>query len=121
MNLAGTVAAIRLRCPRCRAGKLFASFTRTNSCCPKCGLHFESEPGFFLISIFINLALTLVAATSLAVVLYCTGNLGVGALWLFPAVVAICPLIFLRVSRSIWLAAMYHYAPSEFNSRTAPK
>jgi hypothetical protein len=87
---------------------------KMNSACPSCRLRFESEPGFYQISMFINLVLTFVSATLVTAGLFYADILTLEGLWLFPILMAIFPLIFLRVSRSIWLAVMYRFAPEEF-------
>lgn len=50
-------------CPRCRKGHLFthsllniAKLNSTNSSCEKCGLTYESEPGFFYGAMYVSYA-----------------------------------------------------------------
>ncbi|MGA7269579.1 MAG: DUF983 domain-containing protein [Acidimicrobiia bacterium] len=40
--------ALRLRCPRCGARGIFASFFELHDRCPSCGLLFEREPGYWV-------------------------------------------------------------------------
>lgn len=41
-------AALRLRCPRCRTGRMFRGSFAMNDPCPDCGLLFQREEGYFL-------------------------------------------------------------------------
>lgn len=41
-------------CPRCRAGRIFATPVRMHSRCPSCGLRFAREPGYFTGSVFLS-------------------------------------------------------------------
>lgn len=98
-------AATRLRCPECRSGILYAAPNSMNRRCPKCGIRFEREPGYFTGSIWIGVIL----ATPVALGLLC------GTMWAFPdlhpaiagfvAVMFFSPLLPLtvRVSRSLWM------------------
>lgn len=45
------------RCPHCLEGRIFHSFWGMNERCPVCGIPFERESGYFLMSIFIGYAL----------------------------------------------------------------
>lgn len=48
------------RCPRCGARGLFESFFRLRARCPGCGYGFEREEGYWLGSMIVIMALTLV-------------------------------------------------------------
>ena len=39
---------LRLRCPVCREGSIFRGPFTMNPDCPKCGIHFERENGYFM-------------------------------------------------------------------------
>jgi uncharacterized protein (DUF983 family) len=47
-------AILKLKCPRCREGKVYAGLFRMNPVCPVCGLKFEREPGYFLGAMYLN-------------------------------------------------------------------
>ena len=48
------IAAILLRrCSHCRQGNIFRGFWRMNQDCPECGIHFEREQGYWMMSVFI--------------------------------------------------------------------
>jgi uncharacterized protein (DUF983 family) len=57
------ISIINCKCPRCRKGRVFpssilniAQFSKTNDYCPKCGLIFEHETGFFWGAMYISYA-----------------------------------------------------------------
>jgi len=97
--------ALRLRCPRCGEGRLFAGWFRMESRCVRCGLDFRREPGFYLGSIYINYGVT--ALTTIA--LYGVLVLGAGlsaeqALGVCLAVAVALPLWLFRFARAFLLA-----------------
>ncbi len=98
-------AALRLRCPECRVGILYAAPDSMNRRCPKCGIRFNREPGYFSGAIWIIYMIA--TPVGLAFVL--------GTMYLFPdlhpalagVIGALCfgPLvpIAMRYSRSLWM------------------
>lgn len=52
-------AALRQRCPRCRQGPIFRGRLAMNECCPRCGLRFQREAGYFLGAMYFSYALSL--------------------------------------------------------------
>jgi uncharacterized protein (DUF983 family) len=98
-------AVVAQRCPRCREGLVFAGSITMNATCPRCGLAFGREPGYYLGAMYFGYGLG-------ALVL---GLLLLAAWWIWPAwelhhllLVALLaflpflPVIF-RYSRVIWL------------------
>lgn len=64
-------AAILLRrCSHCRKGRIFRGFWRMNQDCPECGIHFEREPGYWMMSVFIGYVMYGVILAPVALVLY---------------------------------------------------
>jgi uncharacterized protein (DUF983 family) len=49
---------ITRRCPRCGSGGLFRRWLTMVADCPRCGLHFEREEGFFLGAMVVNIIIT---------------------------------------------------------------
>jgi uncharacterized protein (DUF983 family) len=41
-------AILRMRCPKCREGRIFGPKGQTNRRCPVCGLSFHREEGYFV-------------------------------------------------------------------------
>ncbi len=50
--------SLRRRCPLCGEGKLFRLWLRMHLTCPKCGVTFAREPGYFMGSVYLNYGLT---------------------------------------------------------------
>ena len=48
LALAWLWAMLRMRCPRCRQGRMFRGSFAMNDPCPVCGLLFQREEGYFL-------------------------------------------------------------------------
>ena len=53
---------LRLRCPRCGVGPLYAKPFRMHANCRQCDLLFEREQGYFVGAIYINYAATVAVA-----------------------------------------------------------
>src|SRR5262249_59931125 len=51
----------RLRCARCGSGHLFKRWFTMVDDCPRCGLHFEREAGYWAGALAINIGLAIVA------------------------------------------------------------
>jgi uncharacterized protein (DUF983 family) len=96
--------AIRLRCPRCGEGALFAGWFAMHETCAQCGLRFEREPGYFVGAIYVNYAITAVLCLGIPIALDVT--IGI-PLWLQitigGALGVLVPVVFFRYSRSLWL------------------
>jgi uncharacterized protein (DUF983 family) len=52
------VAALMQRCPRCREGRVFRGHIAMNETCPRCGLRFEREQGYFLGAMYFSYPLS---------------------------------------------------------------
>lgn len=99
------VRAVRLRCPRCGAGRLFRGLFQMNESCTACGASFKREQGFYLGSIYINYGATVIGTGALYALLV----LALG--WSHKAALAAClvaavvfPIWFFRWARSLLLA-----------------
>jgi uncharacterized protein (DUF983 family) len=97
--------ALRLRCPYCGNGQLFAGLLRMNVACGECKTRFERDGGYFLGSTYINYGITAGLTTVTYVLLH------FGFDWsnevLMPGLMLFCiffPLLFFRYARSLWLA-----------------
>jgi uncharacterized protein (DUF983 family) len=96
--------SLRLRCPACGRGKLFAGWFSMHAKCEPCGLPFEREPGFFLGSIYVNYGLTAALVTAGYFALFFSDTLSDRQrLWLLVAFSVMFPLWFFRYARSLWL------------------
>jgi uncharacterized protein (DUF983 family) len=114
-------AALSAKCPKCRTGNMFANGMyslggqKMHDQCPHCNFHFEIEPGYFYVAMFISYAMNVAEMVTLAVATYLlTGNLE--SPWLYVSVLlivafALAPFNF-RYSRVIllyWLTPGLHY------------
>ena len=103
----GTIlAGVRMRCPRCGRGPLFAraATLRMRRACPVCGWVFEREEGYWSGAVAVNLLVTelLVSAVALGLVLLtATPPLVVLAIGL-PAAV-LFPIGFYPFAKSFWM------------------
>jgi uncharacterized protein (DUF983 family) len=127
------------KCPRCREGKLFASnnaydlsnITKMNDQCPVCGQPTEIEVGFYVGTGYVSYALTVAYFVSSfvawKVLIGMTFDLDDNRIlyWLFSSIALVILLqpIFMRLSRSIWIAMFVSYnknwknEPLEYNER----
>jgi len=101
---------LRLKCPRCGAGRLYSKPFRMNENCADCGLKFEREQGYFVCTIYINYAATVAIAVPGFFLLDAFTNISINqqlALWVPFAV--IFPLTFFHHSRSLWLVLDHYF------------
>ena len=96
--------AVRLRCPRCGEGKLFARWFRMHETCSGCKLRYEQAPGYFLGSAYLNYGLTSLIVTISYVALHFGAGIPnrtlTGPLIAF---VVLFPLACFRHARSFWI------------------
>ncbi len=93
------------RCPYCGARGIFTNYWALHDRCPRCGVVFEREDGYFLGAYAINL----IAAESLGfggiLILLIRTELSTLALQLIAVVVAIgLPVLAYPFTRSLWMA-----------------
>jgi len=111
---------LRLRCPRCRQGKLFTvsnpyHLKRMNEMpdrCPACGQDFEIEPGFYFGATYVSYALNVawLVPTFLLTRFVIGWEFRTFVIIMFALLPILVPLIF-RVSRSIWLHFFVRFDP----------
>ena len=95
------------RCPRCGGGKLFTGWLKMKPRCPRCGMCFEREEGFFLGAFVVNFGVMLITlAVFIGVGVAVTlpdpppGKLALGGM----AVGVLVPILFYPMSRTFWSA-----------------
>jgi len=104
--------ALSCRCPRCREGRVFQypwydfrRFQKMNIDCPRCGLHFEVEPGFFWGAMYVSygMAVALFIASFVGIsMLVEEAPIGLYVGVLLFLLISLLPLIF-RYSRILML------------------
>jgi len=113
---------LRLKCPRCGVGSLYAKPFRMSPTCAQCGLKFEREQGYFVGAIYINYAATVAIAVPGFFLLDASTSMNINqqlAIWLPFAV--IFPLIFFHHSRSLWLILDHFFNPAPELYNVPPK
>jgi uncharacterized protein (DUF983 family) len=108
-------AIVRLRCPRCRTGRLFRGMFAMNDPCPVCGLIVQREEGYFLGAMYISYALS--------VAVFCALFFTAAALlpdWDSYLVASLATVLYLpltpavfRMSRVLWIYLDRAHDPNE--------
>ncbi len=95
------------RCARCGSGKLFRRWFSMVDDCPRCGLHFEREEGYFVGAMAINICVVIVvfgvSFVSLLLATWPDPNV-VLLIVVLGSVNAAFPVFFYPFSKTIWLA-----------------
>ncbi len=115
-------SGIRLKCPRCGTGSLYAKPFHMRVNCPSCGLKFEREQGYFVGAIYINYAATIAIAVPGFFILDVLAKLTIDqqlAIWVPFAV--IFPLLFFHHSRALWLVLDHLFNPTTSLYKVPPK
>lgn len=111
------------RCPNCGGRTLFKAGTlfEVNKACPQCGLKIERDEGFFLGSLSLNYAVTLVAYLLPVMLLAYFDVIGGTLAMVLAGVGAILvPALFYRSSRSWWLMNYYLVLPQHLPANLPP-
>ncbi len=105
----GTIVArgFTRRCPRCGSGKLFTRWVKMVADCPRCGLHFERESGYWAGAMAINIACTggLCVVLLVGMLIATIPDVPVAPiLGLLLPVAILGPLVWFPFSKTLWLA-----------------
>lgn len=99
-------AILRQRCPDCCRGRVFSGSFRMNEFCPRCGVKFEREPGYFFGAMYISYALSVPIIAGLTVLLWLTFPSSWELEWVVCLAgglfLPLVPMIF-RYSRILWM------------------
>jgi uncharacterized protein (DUF983 family) len=100
---------IFLRCPVCSKGKLFRSAFGMHQQCPVCHFTYEREEGYFTSAIAIDLVVSELIVTAIALPLAANPSIPItlALLWCVPLAILL-PVFFYRHSRSLWMS-MDHF------------
>ena len=115
-----TLASIlQQRCPRCRTGRIFRysifrGFPKMHESCPRCGLKFEREEGYFLGAMYISYGLALATIVLMAAALWALTGWWItkDAVWAMVLFVPIAPTLTL-FSRVLWIYLDQSLDPAE--------
>lgn len=97
-------AILQMKCPNCRQGNVFRQPLRMHEDCPHCGIHYEREDGYFMMSVFVGYVMGVFIALVVLLILYLTIR---PSIWGYligatAALVILSPLIF-HYARVIWM------------------
>ena len=103
---------ITRRCPRCGAGKLFHHYLQLVPDCPRCGLHFEREEGYFggALAVNIGIVMAIFICTFVGIMIATVPDVPVGlSLVVLVPIMALGPVVFYPFSKTIWMAVDYGF------------
>ena len=97
-------AILKLKCAHCLEGPVFRKPFKMHRDCPHCGIHFEREEGYFMMSVFVGYVMSFFIAVPVLILMYLTMN---PTIWeyVFGALLALVlfsPLVF-HYARVIWM------------------
>jgi uncharacterized protein (DUF983 family) len=95
------------RCARCGSGKLFRNYVSMVPDCPRCGLHFEREQGYWAGALAINIMSVgaVFAVTFLVAMILTVPDVPVPLmLAIFVPLMTIGPILWYPFSKTIWVA-----------------
>ena len=96
-----------LRCARCGSGGLFRHYFTMVPDCPRCGLHFEREQGYWAGALAINIVATggLFALVFVALLIATVPDVPVAPLLAVLVPIAVLgPIVFYPFSKTVWVA-----------------
>jgi uncharacterized protein (DUF983 family) len=95
------------RCARCGSGHLFHGWFKIVDTCPRCGLKFEHEEGYWTGAIAVNTVIigAIFAAVFITALILTVPDVPWGALLVVVVpIMALGPLFFYPFSKTIWVA-----------------
>jgi uncharacterized protein (DUF983 family) len=105
---------LRRRCPRCGAGDLFPSLLTIHDPCPRCGLVFEREEGYWLGAMIMAFVIieSVFALVFVATMLATWPDVPWNALLIVGiAVTAVMPIVISPWTRTLWMAVDRAFLP----------
>jgi uncharacterized protein (DUF983 family) len=109
---------LRLKCPACGQTDLYQSTFRIRESCSACGLVYAREQGYFVGAIYINVMATEAVILFVYLVsLFATNGTG-NTIYIILFIMAVTlPLLFFRLSRSLWLSIDQIISPRRRNNK----
>jgi uncharacterized protein (DUF983 family) len=95
------------RCARCGSGHLFEHWTKMKPECPRCGLHFEREQGYWAGALALNILSTfglLIIAFVIVLVFTIPDVNVVLALSVLAPIALFGPIVWYPFSKTLWVA-----------------
>jgi uncharacterized protein (DUF983 family) len=106
---------VRMRCPRCGSGGIFASFFELHETCPSCDFRFEREEGYWLGAMIVIFALveTVYGLAFLGTVLATYPDVPWTAMLVLGLVLnAVVPVVGYPWAKTAWSGLHAAFAPS---------
>ncbi|MDX2109459.1 MAG: DUF983 domain-containing protein [Verrucomicrobiota bacterium] len=101
-------------CPNCGAKPLFSSRFKMYVQCPKCGMNFDKEDGFYAGYLAILYGMVAFGWIAPIALLWLLGVLGNTAAIILGALGAVAgPVLLYQTARCIWMAGYYWFLPHE--------
>jgi uncharacterized protein (DUF983 family) len=95
------------RCPRCGSGHLFRRYFTLVPDCPRCGLHFEREQGYFAGALAINIAVVgaVFVVVFAALIAMTIPDIPVAPLLaVLVPIMLFGPILYYPYSKTVWMA-----------------
>ncbi len=108
------VAALRMRCPRCCTGGVWAGPFRMRDRCAACGLAFEREPGYFTGAMYASYFIGLFASLPVWLWMLLAGAPFGAILGVATALMAVLVPLAFHYSRVVWMQIDAYFNPSTF-------
>lgn len=108
------VAALRMRCPRCCRGGVWAGPFRMRERCAVCGLAFEREPGYFTGAMYASYFIGLFASLPVWLGMLLAGAPFGAILGAATALMAVLVPLAFHYSRVVWMQIDAYFNPSTF-------
>ena len=96
-----------LRCARCGSGRLFKGYFTIVADCPRCGLHFEREQGYWAGALAVNIIAVggLFAIVFVALLIATIPKVPVVPLLIVLVPIAVLgPIVYYPFSKTVWVA-----------------
>jgi uncharacterized protein (DUF983 family) len=106
------IRGFKLKCPACGQDSLYQSTFKIKERCASCGLVYGREQGYFVGAIYINVMATEGLILFVYLFLFFAFPLMGDAVYVVLLILAVTlPLIFFRLSRSLWLSIDHIISP----------
>jgi uncharacterized protein (DUF983 family) len=104
---------IRQRCPVCGRGKIFKGWIKTYERCSVCNFAFEREPGYYTGAVAVNLVVSELLITVIAVPLAASQTVPLTVLIVLGCTLPfLLPLLFYRPTKSLWMSFDHFIRPA---------
>ena len=104
---------LRQRCPVCGRGKIFKGWIKTYERCPVCNYAFEREPGYYTGAVAVNLVVSELLITVIAVPMAASQTVPLSVLIVLGCTLPfLLPLLFYRPTKSLWMSFDHFVHPA---------